>query len=279
MLLLELTKTCNNACRFCSQADERAAGSSCEIDAPLSAVAGAAVAIVGGEPTLDGRLLEVAARARDGGAASVWVQTNARRLAYKSYAEELARNGVQALEVSLQGSSAAMHEYHTRAEGSFAQTVRGIANAVQARLRVAVTAVVTRSNLRHLETIVRTAHTVGAGAVRLRRVRAVGGALQEQARLVPAPALAAAHLYEARAVGDQLGIPVFFEVVDDPQQPFIDFVGGPQETRLASSGRSPEASVGRAHPAVGESRARDRLSGDALRDIFPALFEAVPEKR
>ena len=282
MRLLELTRSCNNACLFCSQADERArpyCARDASIEALLQGVQGEDLAIVGGEPTLEARLVGLAARARGCGARGVWVQTNGRRLAYKAYARELHGAGVMALEVSIQGSCAAMHDYHTRVDGSFAQTLRGIAHAAEAGMRVGVSTVVTRSNLRHLDALVRVVHAAGAIGLRLRRVRAVGGALERRQRLVPAPAIAAGYLSEARAAGDRLRLAVYFERVDDPTQPFVDWVGGPQEQRAGAAHVSQGPVAVRARTALGESRGHDRLSGEALRDILPGLFESSAHRR
>jgi molybdenum cofactor biosynthesis enzyme MoaA len=287
MLLVELSPRCNNACVFCSQALERCNGvreaDDSYLQQVLSAASGARVAVVGGEPTLDPRLASLCARALQAGAQAIVVQTNARMLAYPRYAGELAQAGVSALEVSLQGSSVPMHDYHTAVSGSFKQTVRGIANAVAAGMSVSVTTVVTRSNLRHLSEIVRVVHALGARALRLRRVRPVGRALELQQRLVPAAVLAAQHLQQARLVGDQLGVPVFFEVVADEALGFVDFVGGqePTEPEASISLKDAQAAlvVERARPALTEDRGRDRVSGEALREIFPELFEPASEGR
>jgi MoaA/NifB/PqqE/SkfB family radical SAM enzyme len=281
MVLIELSCRCNNACVFCSQARERCDAPPSPDDAAvtrlLAEASGARVAVVGGEPTLDPQLANICARAKQAGARTIVVQTNARMLAYPRYAKALAQAGVAALEVSLQGSSAPMHDYHTAVSGSFKQTVRGIANGISAGLSVGVTTVVTRSNLRHLAEIVRVIHALGAGALRLRRVRLLGRALETHRRLVPAAVLAASHLQRARRVGEQLAVPVFFEVANDDAIEFVDFVGGQaqrESTELPAIKNADAASIAaRARPALSENRGRDRLSGEALREIFPELFE------
>jgi molybdenum cofactor biosynthesis enzyme MoaA len=281
MLRVELSCRCNNACLFCSQALERADGPS-EADEPLvrqvlRSATGVPVGIVGGEPTLDRRLSLFSSLARDQGASAVVVQTNGRRFAYVEYARELVRAGVCALDVSLQGSTAAMHDYHTAVPGSFSQTARGIANAAHAGLRVVITTIVTRSNVRHLSDVAQIAHSLGARALRLRRVRAVGNAVQLQQRLLPAAVLVAPYLQQAHRMQHQLRMPIFLETVRDPGAEFVDFVGGPPEQPPTSEDQNRwarDALAGlRTRPAHAENRGRDRLSGDALRQILPGLFE------
>jgi MoaA/NifB/PqqE/SkfB family radical SAM enzyme len=274
VLVVPVTLRCNNACLFCSQAGERHA------DVPVVLQPAQIVALVGGEPTLHASLGELAGRARDGGARLVVVQTNGRRLAYRTYARQLADGGVGALEVSLQGSTAAMHDYHTRVPGSFSQSARGVVNAVAAGMHVVLTTVVTRSNLRHLSEVVTLAHALGARGVRLRRVRRVGRAIELSERLVPSPVLAAPHLQQARATGERLGVPVFLETAGEP---FCDYTGGPPEAGAPEAdrarGRLEVQAMRRARPAAGENRAQQRVSGEGLREILPGLFEPAEGER
>jgi MoaA/NifB/PqqE/SkfB family radical SAM enzyme len=151
---------CNNYCVLCNQGRLREQEpDNLPVPAQLLQVpSGSSVAFQGGEPTLHEALPSWVRLARERGASRVLVQTNARRLAYVSYATELKRAGVTALDVSLFGSTAAIHDYHTSVEGSFSQTVRALVVAQQAGLEVAVSVVLTRSNYRHWAEIIRLLH-------------------------------------------------------------------------------------------------------------------------
>jgi MoaA/NifB/PqqE/SkfB family radical SAM enzyme len=167
-----LTLACNNACAFCPQQEARTSpgGGFFSSEAIQDRLREAArldktVALVGGEPTLHPELFAFARLAREAGAEALVVQTNGRRLAYSSYARGLVEAGVTAVDISLHGTTAAMHEFHTRTAGSFAQTLTGIGVARGAGLRVGVTCVLTRSNYRHAPELVRLAAARGARAV------------------------------------------------------------------------------------------------------------------
>lgn len=214
---------CNNACVFCAQGERRAslnAGAPADIAALIDAVQpGEVVAFLGGEPTLAEALptwiRAVAAR----GAARIVVQTNGRRLAYRAYARALVEASPRlALDVSLHGSTAAMHDYHTGVPGSFAQTVQGLRHARAECIPFGVTAVVTRSSFRHLAEIVRVAHAAGAAAIHLAPVEPFGRAARAGSRLVPAPEMVMPYLSravaEAQRVG--LGVQIGDRVVSDP---------------------------------------------------------------
>lgn len=164
------------------------------------------VAFVGGEPTLFDELSVWATRVRERGAWSILVQTNARRLAVKGYAHSLIASGIDVLDVSLHGASEAMHDYHTNTPGSFRQTVAGLRRARAAGLTFGITAVVTRSNYRHLSEIVHVAHTLGARALHLPLVNPVGAGAVNRDSLVTNRELLEAPVARAMARAQALGL-------------------------------------------------------------------------
>jgi hypothetical protein len=83
------------------------------------------VDFVGGEPTIHDELQEAIGLARRIGFERIGLQTNGRRLAYRSYTELLVTAGLTHVDVSLHGPTAPVHEFHTTVEGSFQQTVAG----------------------------------------------------------------------------------------------------------------------------------------------------------
>lgn len=214
---------CNNRCVVCAQGDLRSTGPAVDLEQARKALEavgpGDVVAFTGGEPTLVDALPELLARATSSGAKAL-LQTNARRLAYPAYAAALAEaaKGL-AIDASLFGSSAAMHDYHTRAPGSFAQTARGLQNARARGLRIGVTVVVTRSNFRHLSEIVRLARTLGADAVHFAPVEPAGAASEQLRRLTPDESLVEPHIEAASAEARRLGITA---ITGDPQRAGLD---------------------------------------------------------
>lgn len=216
-----VTLACNNGCLFCAQGGlgERVAPTTDETRQRISEAARLAsgsagvVALVGGEPTLREDLPELVALARREGASGVLVQTNGRRLAYPTYAKALREAGVTAVDVSLHGSTAAMHDYHTAVPGSFVQTVTGLRTARGAGLRVAVTTVVTRSNYRHLVEVVRLVHACGVRALRLSTVRALGRARGGGPALQASPELLRPHLDAADKAARALSVSLLIDPV------------------------------------------------------------------
>lgn len=210
MRRIEVGFRCNNDCVFCAPGELRASAPEIparDVERQVDEIrTGDRVAFVGGEPTLFEQLPDWATRARERGAWSVLVQTNARRLASAGYAHQLVAGGVDVLDVSLHGANEGMHDYHTNTPGSFRQTVAGLRRARAAALTFGVTVVVTRSNYRHLSEIVHVAHTLGARAVHLAIVEPVGGAAKNELALVAEPELAEPFLSRAISRGRSLGL-------------------------------------------------------------------------
>ncbi|MEZ4220101.1 MAG: radical SAM protein [Polyangiaceae bacterium] len=212
MQQIALGYRCNNACAFCAPGGLRQLEPETDAKQVLEQIArlsaGQRVAFVGGEPTLFDELPHWAVLARQRGVVSVLVQTNARKLALKGYAGALAESGIDVLDVSLHGASEAMHDYHTRAPGSFRQTIAGMRRARAARMTLGITTVVTRSNYRHLSEIIHVAHTLGARAVHLATLALVGSARDNALQLQPAAPLLVPHLRRAEARAASLGLVV-----------------------------------------------------------------------
>ena len=282
MRFVALGFSCNNACVFCAQGELRARVrvDPAAIEAAIDETRpGEVVALVGGEPTLHEALPRWIARAAELGAERVIVQTNGRRLAYRSYAAELAGSGQGlALDVSLHGSTEAMHDYHTSVDGSFKQTVRGLYHARAERIPVGVSVRHVHSNYRHLVEIVRVAQAAGARAVNLALAEPAGAASRASDRVVPAIELARPHVLAAVDEARRLGMGVLVgEQASDPSVASW-FAGiGEQEPAAPAEPAPGQAKVsltvlGKPTPARAEVRSAAKRTGHDLRAIFPALF-------
>ena len=210
--LIQCGYACNNRCVYCAQGDRaRLTEAPPGVEGALAAAraAGAdAVAFVGGEPTLHDELPGWVRRARELGFASVVIQTNGRRLVYGGYARALRDAGAEGVDVALVGPTAAIHEYHTRVPGSFAQSAGGVRAAVAAGLRVGITTVLTRSSYRHVVDHVRLCRALGAAAMHLALPVVRGAAAEAVARVVPPLALTVPHVRRAGATARAAGLPV-----------------------------------------------------------------------
>jgi molybdenum cofactor biosynthesis enzyme MoaA len=124
------SRSCNNGCRECLTQP---------VEAPAADARGQHVVLRDREPTLRRDLPAIVADLKRGGAASIALLTNGRRLGYAAYTSELVARGVDRFVVKLFGYSAGEHDAHTREPGSFDQALRGIAVARALGARVFVT--------------------------------------------------------------------------------------------------------------------------------------------
>lgn len=303
MRVVALSFACNNACVFCAQGKLREAaaqvdGAEAVEQAAASLREGDTVALVGGEPTLDDRLPSFVRALDAAGAARIVVQTNGRRLVYRAYAKRLREASPRlALDVSLAGSTEPMHDYHTGTPGSFKQTVLGLRNARAEQIPASVSAVITRSNFRHLAEIVRLSHAVSAAGVRFVPAQPFGTAAALRDRVVPAMELVGPYLALAMNEAAKLDLPVRVDATGAPEEGAAGAFAGLGVVDAASAAPVPPraeeqatrdrqslpyedgrprrslAIFGRPAPARREERGPSRKTGDELRDILPALFD------
>lgn len=230
---------CNNACVFCAQGALRDQEEGPpDVAARLATITpGDTVIFTGGEPTIHDALPDWIRAADAAGAARVVVQTNGRRLAYRAFTRALREASPRlALDIALQGATAAMHEYHTGTPGSFEQTARGARQAQAERIPFGVSTVVTRSNFRHLAEIARLAHALGAKLLHFVKVEPFGRAAAAQERLVPAREMVLPYLTRAAAEAQRLGL----EVVVGEREGASIFAGiGAIEPAIASEPAAP----------------------------------------
>ena len=282
MRLIQLGFACNNRCVFCAQGELASGRPRVDegiVEATIaSIVPDEEVAFVGGEPTLSDALARWLADAAGRGARRVVLQTNGRRLAYLGYARSLAAACPPlALDVSVHGTTTAMHDYHTSTPGSFGQTLRGLRHAKALAIPFGISVVVTRSNFRHAGDFVRLAAHVGARSLRLAFAEAHGSAARASDRVIPAPALCAPYLEAARLEAARVRLTLLLA----GSEPTGLHAGiGETERLTTAKAERPEPRrlpLAKPMPGRGEERRPERKSGDELRQIFPGLFGASAE--
>jgi len=126
--LVRVNFHCNQSCAFCFVSTHLPPASDAAVREAIVSAAreGRRVSLTGGEPTLNPRLAEYVALAREHGPHAVALQTNAVRLADPALTDELVRAGVGWVMVSLHGHTAALSDALTESPGTFEQTLRGL---------------------------------------------------------------------------------------------------------------------------------------------------------
>lgn len=211
---LQLTRACDNACRFCAQEGLEPLDPAPDLQALLLSIRARTdeLTIVGGEPTLSERLVDAVRLARDLGFVRVGLQTNGRMLS-GALAATLRDAGLTDVHLSLHAGQPAAHDYLVGREGAYRDALAGLGAARSAGLEVAVTTVVARSNYRVLHELPPLLHRLGVLGWCLSFVRVVGRARANFDRLVPRLALAAPFVLQSLVTARRLGLPSWVQNV------------------------------------------------------------------
>jgi wyosine [tRNA(Phe)-imidazoG37] synthetase (radical SAM superfamily) len=140
---------CNQACRFCFVSTHLPPAQDAAVRAAIIEVAeqNGILALSGGEPTLNPRLVDYVALGKERGAREIEIQTNATRFGGSDLAARIAAAGVTDALVSLHGASAATSDHVTAAPGTFAKTVAGIDALCATDIRVRLNFVFCQANM------------------------------------------------------------------------------------------------------------------------------------
>ncbi|MBN2457562.1 radical SAM protein [Candidatus Woesearchaeota archaeon] len=209
---------CNNNCRFCVQAHKKRFGNRQTDDikkdlreARKSDCKG--VVFTGGEPTIRKDIVELVSYAKELGFGSIQIQTNARCLSYKPMCIRLIDAGANEFSPALHGHTAELHDYLTRAEGSFRQTTRAIMNLRELGQRIITNTVVVKPNYRHLPDIARLLVRLKVDQFQFAFVHAVGNAYTNYDEMMPSMAKAAPFLKSGLQLGLDNGVVVMAEAM------------------------------------------------------------------
>jgi MoaA/NifB/PqqE/SkfB family radical SAM enzyme len=205
---VRLPVDCNNRCVFCAQEGLKASHASVGEQLADARARADEVTLVGGEPTLDAQLVEHVAGARALGFVRVGVQTNARELAAAGLLPRLAAAGLTDVHLSIHGPDAAVHDYHTGAQGSFEQALGAMGAARAAGLAVVVATVLTRSSFRSLAPMPMLLAARGATGWLVVVPAVAGRARAGFDRVVPRLGMALPFALSALDAGEALGMEV-----------------------------------------------------------------------
>ncbi len=126
--IVRINFRCNQSCQFCFVSTHLPDPEEAAVRAEIEAIAAkrGALALSGGEPTLNPNLLAYIALAKDAGVTEVELQTNATRLHRDGLAAALQTAGLDRAFISLHGAEPATSDAITEAPGTHAQTLAGI---------------------------------------------------------------------------------------------------------------------------------------------------------
>ena len=215
---LKLGFRCNNKCVFCVQGDKRDHVGDLTTAQAIERLVAArahcdALLLTGGEITIRQDVPAIIAAARGLGYGTIQVQTNGRRLAYRSYVEALVAAGATEFNPSLHGHIAPLHDALVGAQGAFVQCVAGMRQLQLLRQKVLTQTVITRQNTPFLPQIARLLVSLGVWQVQFAFVHALGTAALTWDQTVPRYRDVRRYLPLALDIVRQAGVSVITEAV------------------------------------------------------------------
>ncbi len=209
--------SCNNNCRFCVQAHKKNLGnrSTEDLKYDLKKARKNCIDVVftGGEVTIRKDIFELVSYARSLGFRIIQIQSNARMLSYKDFCRKLAAAGANEFSPALHGSTPELHDFLTRAKGSFDQTTRAIRNLKSLGMRIISNTVIVKPNYRYAEDIAKLLVSLSVDQFQMAFVHAIGNAQDNFEDMVPRMTDAVPFIKKALDAGISAGIPCMAEAI------------------------------------------------------------------
>lgn len=216
---------CNNSCVFCVQAHNKGKGREKTTRQLLDILEESrenyeAVVFTGGEVSIRDDIFEIVAHAKELGYKRIHIQSNGRRFTYKDFCKKLIDAGANEFGLALHGHIPELHDYLTKAPGSFVATLKGIRNLASMEQTVITNTVITKSNYRHLPETAAVLVAAGVFQYQFAFVHVVGNAKKYAPSVVPRKSLVMPYVHKGLDVGITRGVNVMTEAIP------LCFMGG-----------------------------------------------------
>lgn len=174
---LDITNRCNLRCRHCyaysafdSEIPDMPLEKIISILDELNKLGTCLISLAGGEPLVRKDLFKITKAIKERGM-MLFLNSNGQLLT-KERARDLKKNGVDHMEVSIDGLGK-NHDY-IRGQGSFKKAVEGFKNAKEAGISTGIMTVVSRHNVGDVDSLIRLFYKLGAVGIGFIRFKPVG---------------------------------------------------------------------------------------------------------
>ncbi|MFZ3074437.1 MAG: radical SAM protein [Minisyncoccales bacterium] len=174
---LDITNRCNLRCRHCyanatfdSKIPDIPLKKILSILDELNELGTCLVSLAGGEPLIRNDLLSITRAIKERGM-MLFLNTNGQLLTEK-YAQDLKKNGVDHMEISIDG----LENNHDaiRGHGSFKKAIEGFKNAKKAGIDTGIMTVISRQNMGDVDRLIKLFYGLGAAGIGFIRFKPVG---------------------------------------------------------------------------------------------------------
>ncbi|MBN2880596.1 radical SAM protein [Candidatus Woesearchaeota archaeon] len=197
---------CNNNCLFCVQAHNKKYGNrtfdqltKVLDDAYKDGVRG--VVFTGGEFTLRSDCIKLIKYAHDLGFDLIQLQSNGRSFSSEKFVDACIAAGANEFSPALHGYTAEIHDYLTRANGAWSQTVKGIQNIVKRGYNTIVNSVVVKPNYRYVPELAKLFVKLDVDQFQFAFVHAVGNAMLYYDKMIPFVSLVSPYVKKGLQIG------------------------------------------------------------------------------
>jgi cyclic pyranopterin phosphate synthase len=187
---IDIGLSCNNNCIFCvNQRDDSKCKdlSTDEVKNMMREVKKFfdGIFINGGEPTIRKDIIELIYYAKDLGFKAIMMISNGRMFSYDKFCKKLYNAGLRLVFVTLQATTADLHDAMTKVKGSFEQTINGIKNLKKYGIEVYTNTVINKLNYKDLPELPFLLSKLNVQYCKLSFVRIKGNAQKNRDWIVP----------------------------------------------------------------------------------------------
>lgn len=181
---------CNNNCIFCFEKDRIFPDKRIkQLEAELKLIRKKYdfVNIMGREPTLRKDLIDIINYAKKIKFKSVGLTSNGRMFSYAPFAKSILDTNIDQIGITVIGITPAMHDWHTKAKGSFVQTLAGIKNILQYAKKdfsLLLNIMVTTKNYKQLEKIVDFYYKLGIKEINIGHIMPINKSIVKSKKVV-----------------------------------------------------------------------------------------------
>jgi len=209
---------CNNNCLFCVQAHKKRFGNkeTEELKEYLSLARREGyeeVVFTGGEPTIRPDIFDLVGFAQKAGFKVIQIQSNGRRFADLDFCRRMMNAGANQFALAIHGPSPDVHDFLTRAKGSFFETARGIRNLKKLKQTVLTNTVITKFNYQTLPQVAKLLIRLNVDQFQLAFVHALGNAEKNFDLIVPKKSQVIPYVKNALDRGMSAGMSVMTEAI------------------------------------------------------------------
>ncbi|NQU88026.1 MAG: radical SAM protein [Mariniphaga sp.] len=263
---------CNNNCRFCVQADNKCKGnrsfddiSNDLIDSRKRCIG---VVFTGGEVTIRDDFFDLIKLAKELNYEEIQIQTNGRMFASLDFCKKTIEAGANVFGLALHGYCSDQHDFLTKANGSFNQTVRGIINLRRLGQIVGTNTVIVKSNYLDCSKIAKLLVKLKVNQFQFAFVHPMGNAWNNFDSVVPPISEAAPFIHKGLDVGIKAGVKCMAEAI-----PYCFMVG--YESCIVEN-RIPETEIrGLKHQNIDDFLKQKRIYGKSK---FPQCVDCKGDK-